>query len=86
MRVASRREQDRQDESRRILDRVTRESEAAPSLLGSATKRMRDHLSAADTDPADRIEYWGTRVGRGLGLLITLAIIVALILFIMRGA
>jgi len=84
--VASQKEQDPRDESRRILDRVSQESEAGSSLLGSATRRMRDHLAATDTDQADQIEYWGTRIGRALGFVITLAIIAALIVFIMQDA
>ncbi|MBA3448686.1 MAG: hypothetical protein H0T56_13995 [Pseudaminobacter sp.] len=77
---------DRDAESRRILDRVAREAESGgSSLVSRAVRRARDHVSAADADRDDTIEYWGTRVGRVLGLVLTIGIIVWLVAFVTSG-
>ena len=73
-------------ESLRILDRVARESAAdGASFMVRSTNRVRDHLNANDVDPDDRIEIIGTRIGRTIGFLITLAIIGWLIFYILGG-
>lgn len=73
-------------ESRRILDRVAREADSGASpLVSRTTRRVHDHLTAADADPADRIEYWGTRIGRAIGLVVTIGLIVWLVIFVVRG-
>ena len=53
---------DRQDsaEARRIIDRVGAESEA------SMARRVAGHMAGRDAG-GDRIELWGTRIGRWLG-------------------
>lgn len=80
------REQDRETESRRIIDRVMREAESGGSSMISRTAdRARDHMSAADRDPADRIEYWGTRIGRILGLVLCAGLLVWLATSILQG-
>lgn len=56
------------DESRRILDRVSRESDIAGGFVAQQTDRLRDHLSASDADQNDAIEVWGTRIGRTIAL------------------
>jgi hypothetical protein len=77
---------DRDIESRRILDRMAREADSSAMPLASRTaKRTRDHLTAADADPTDRIEYWGTRIGRAIGLVVTIGLIVWLVIFVVRG-
>ena len=79
-------EPDRDIESRRILDRIAREADSsAPPLVSRTAKRTRDHLTAADADPADPIEYWGTRIGRVIGLVVTIGLIVWLVIFLVRG-
>ena len=74
-------------EAQRILKRVS--MEAAPggsSLVGRAARGVRDHVAAADIDPGDRIEHWGTRIGRVLGLLIVAALTVWLLFLLLdRG-
>lgn len=55
--------------SREILRRVERESDGAP--FGG--NRM--------NDSDDPIEIWGTRIGRGLGLLITIFLLLAFIVW-----
>lgn len=81
----ARRDDDSELEARRILDRVEKESSADTSLIGRGTDRLRSHLSAGDVDQTDRIEVWGTRVGRTIGFLITLAIIGWLLLYLLGG-
>ncbi|WP_457298492.1 hypothetical protein [Phyllobacterium sp. P5_D12] len=58
-------------ESRRIIERIDRES-ASGGIVG----RTKGHFSAEDADPADSIEVWGTRIGRFLGLLVLIAMII----------
>jgi len=78
--------QDRDLESRRILERVERETTpGGTSAVTRAARNARDHVTAADADRSDPIEYWGTRIGRALGLLIALGLMVWLVLFISRG-
>ena len=59
----------RQDEAKRILTRVREET--APQT-GIAAERMSQgvlrHFAAGDADQADRIEVWGTRIGRMAGV------------------
>lgn len=70
-------------EARRILEQVAQESgPGGASLLARATRGVRDHVAAADVDPGDRIEYWGTRIGRALGLLIVAALMTWLVLLL----
>jgi hypothetical protein len=79
--------QDSERESRRILERIARETDpAGNSFVARSTKGMRDHVTAADADRADPIELWGTRIGRTLGLLLTLGLMVWLVLYVIRGS
>jgi hypothetical protein len=68
---------DDESESRRILSRLAGETEA-----GSAATDGRASPTSPDDDP---IEYWGTRIGRGLGLVITVALIAWLAVFVLQG-
>lgn len=80
------RKDDSETESRRILDRIAKESAAGgQSFLARRADRARDHLSGADIDPDDRIELWGTRIGRGLGLIVTIVLVLWLIVFVFGG-
>jgi hypothetical protein len=73
-------------ESRRILDRVSREAQSGGhSAIDRATRRARDHVTAADVDRDDWVEYWGTRIGRTLGLLLLVGLIVWLVLYLAQG-
>jgi hypothetical protein len=81
------RDRDRAAESRRILERISREAHAGDaSLVSRAAKRARDHVSATDADGDDWIEQWGTRIGRVLGLAICAGLLVWLVMFLLRGA
>lgn len=66
--VPSDHDAERRNESRRILDRVAREADAS------------GHGAQGQDD--DRIEYWGTRIGRALGLAITVALMAWLAYYI----
>lgn len=72
-------------ESRRILDRVARETEGGGTMFGRAVNRVRDHASARDADQDDWVELWGTRIGRALGLGVVLGLLVWLAVFLARG-
>ncbi len=77
-----------QTESRRILDRVARDSSGGlvgASVMARAVERSRNHLAAGDADQDDRIELWGTRIGRLLGLAFVIGLAVWLILYLSRG-
>ena len=79
-------DRERQDESRRIIDRVAREANSSAfSLLGRSGRRAGNHFAATDADQGDRIEVWGSRIGRVLGLLLTIALFAWLALYLMRG-
>jgi hypothetical protein len=77
---------DRHAESRRILDRVAREEQADLGLVGRNANRARGHLSATDADQNDRIEVWGTRIGRAIGILVIVAFCVWLVVYLTSGA
>lgn len=77
-------DKDRNEESRRILDRIARESDTS-GLMARTTQRARDHFTATDADRSDWIEHLGTRIGRILGLIITIGIVIWLVAFLIRG-
>ena len=77
---------ERKAESRRILERVSQEAESGGrSVVDRAAKRARDHVTAADVDREDWAEYWGTRIGRVLGLLLLAGLIVWLVLYLAQN-
>lgn len=67
------------EEALKALDRVQAESE---TIAGSTFVRMADraknHLSAADKDNDDQIEVWGTRIGRGAGVIFAIGLVIYL--------
>jgi hypothetical protein len=78
----------RNTESRRILDRVARDSSgglAGASVMARAVERSKNHLVAGDADQDDRIELWGTRIGRVLGLAFVAGLAAWLVLYLSRG-
>lgn len=66
---------ERKTESQRILDRIAKE-------LHLGTARTSAEQKAVDQSIDDPIEYWGTRIGRGLGLVITILIVGWLALYV----
>lgn len=75
---------DGKEESRRILERIARETEAG-SPMARVARRAQDHFGAADADQQDAIEIWGTRIGRALALVIVLVLLYGFILLVLRG-
>jgi hypothetical protein len=67
-------------ESRRILERVAREAEG-----GGIVQRAQGHLAATDIDPEDKIEQWGTRIGRSIAAVVSVAVIVAVLVYLTGG-
>lgn len=62
--------EDRQNESKRILQRVTRESDmAGTSVFARTAMRARKHLAAHDAANGDWAELWGTRIARILSVI-----------------
>ena len=80
--MADRQGDARERESKRILERVSME-ESGGTMLSRAAGRLRDHVAAADTDAGDWAEHWGTRIGRTLGLLVTIVLIGWLLLYLL---
>ena len=84
--MAGKGDEDERAESRRILDRVSREAESGGrSAIDRAANRARDHLTATDVDRDDWAEYWGTRIGRTIGAAFLLGAIVWLVLYLAQG-
>lgn len=79
----SRDDRERQAESRRIIGRVGLESET--SMVRRATDRVAGHMSGRDVEGEDRIELWGTRIGRWLGVGLLLYVLWWLFNFMMAG-
>lgn len=66
-------------ESRRIINRVGQETEA------TMAQRVRDHMEGRDADQNDWAEVWGTRIGRGMGVVILLILLWSLFSIITGG-
>lgn len=68
------------EDALRSLDRIGAESE---TIVGSTFVRMADrakgHMSAADKNEDDQIEVWGTRIGRGAGLVFAIGLVIYLV-------
>ncbi len=81
------RRDDKEAESRRILQRIAGEAEAGgASFVIRSAKSAFDRVSAKDADRSDAIDYWGTRVGRTIGFLLAVGLMVWLVVYLTRGA
>ena len=67
-------------ESRRIINRVGAETEA--TMVQKARRRVSDHMAARDAPEDDWVEVWGSRIGRSLGVLFFLGLVVWLAFFV----
>jgi hypothetical protein len=84
--MAASEDDERARESRRILRGIARETEpGGTGFIAGAANDARNHFTAADIDPRDGIEYWGTRIGRALGAIITVGIVVWLVRYLLGG-
>lgn len=82
----ARRQDEDEAESRRILQRIAQETDpAGTSTARRMARNVRDRLGAADADRSDPSEYWGTRIGRTLGFLITIGLVVWLVRTLFNG-
>ena len=82
---ADERDGERAREARRILDRVEVDTESlGTSSLARSAGRARDHFMGADADQDDWAELWGRRIGRLASLAITIALIVWLVGWLTR--
>ncbi len=79
-------EHDRQaEEARRELARLKEEGGLfATPAMKSRTRSIRGHFAASDADQKDAIEVWGTRVGRGLGAVALVFLVVWLVIHLGR--
>ncbi|TPW26067.1 hypothetical protein [Pararhizobium mangrovi] len=78
-------DEERQRQARRELDRLGAEGGlfSTPTLKARA-RSLRGHFNAEDADPSDRIEVWGTRIGRALALVAFFGLAVWLLFFLAR--
>jgi tetrahydromethanopterin S-methyltransferase subunit G len=71
---------DDEAESKRILERVAQESETiGTSSVKRVAERVKGHLSAQDTDENQWAELWGKRIGRTLGAVFVIVLIIHLL-------
>lgn len=67
------------EESKRILDRVNRETETVgTSSMRRVANQVRDHIGAEDADENEWAELWGTRIGRVLSIVFFVVLVVYL--------
>lgn len=79
-------DEDRQRESKRILAHMQAQTEGGTMAAVQRTaKRGRDHFAATDANEADPIEIWGTRIGRGISLIVIVGMLTYIGLLILGG-
>lgn len=67
-------------EAKRILERVAQESETiGTSSVKRVAERVKHHLSAQDSDENQWAELWGKRIGRTLGAIFVVVLIIHLL-------
>lgn len=75
------RDDERQRESRAILKQIRQETE--PQIGAHTTAwllKTREHFSARDIDPTDRVEVLGARIGRLAGVVGFVVLLVILVM------
>lgn len=71
---------DREEEAKRILERIEQEAETVgTSSMKRVAERVKDHMTAEDADQNVWAERWGTRIGRTLGAVFFVGLIVYLL-------
>lgn len=78
-----RRDAERKEESRRILERVNRDSD---SLFLRSASRARDHFAAREAEGEDWTELWGRRIGRTLGLVAAFLLVLWIVFSLAGGS
>lgn len=72
----------KENKGRRLIDRANSES---GGILASHLARAARHFSADDTNPKDRVEVWGRRVGRALALLFLVVLAIFVVVTLIQG-
>ena len=68
-----------EDEAKRILERVAQDSETVgASSMRRIAERVKGHVSADDADQNEWAELWGTRIGRVLGAIFFVVLVIYL--------
>ena len=68
-----------EDEAKRILERVAQDSETVgASSMRRIAERVKGHVSAEDADQNEWAELWGTRIGRVLGAIFFVVLVIYL--------
>ena len=77
---------DKSKQAQRDLDRVNTEGDLVntPRLKGKS-KSVKGHFMAEDVDQDDRIEVWGSRIGRILSLVAVFLLLIWLVDFLQRN-
>ncbi|MBP0437622.1 hypothetical protein J5Y06_03005 [Tianweitania sediminis] len=66
-------------EAERIIARANTQTDGgAMAVMKRTAQRGRDHFAARDADADDWIEVWGTRIGRAIGILLFIGLILYL--------
>lgn len=79
-------DEERRRESQRILAHMQAQTDGgAMAAVQRTVKRGQEHFAASDADKADRIEVWGTRIGRGISLLVIVGLIIYLGVLVSGG-
>ena len=70
----------REEEAKRILEQVARDSETVgTSSMRRVAERVKGHVSAQDADQNEWAELWGTRIGRILSILFFVGLVAYLV-------
>ena len=71
--------EDGEDEAKRILERVAQDSETVgASSMRRIAERVKGHISADDAEQNEWAELWGTRIGRVLGAIFFVVLVIYL--------
>lgn len=71
---------DNEAEAKRILERVAQESETVgTSSAKRVAERVKGHMTAQDADENEWAELWGKRIGRVLGAIFVVVLIIHLL-------
>lgn len=71
---------DNEVEAKRILERVAQESETVgTSSAKRVAERVKGHITAQDADENEWAELWGKRIGRALGAIFVVVLIIHLL-------
>ncbi|MEM6462191.1 MAG: hypothetical protein AAF724_09775 [Pseudomonadota bacterium] len=78
--------QDKVEKAKRDIKRVNEEGGLVntPQLKGKS-KSVKGHFMAEDVDPSDRIEVWGSRIGRILSLIAVFLLILWLVNYLQNN-